>query len=57
MEKIMMLEHQVEQYDACLERATRQLNAATKDEPDTMAYLIAAADLAQHAQKDMNSKV
>ena len=54
IEKIMMLEHQVEQFDARLERATRQLNAATKDEPDTMAYLIAAANLAQHAQKDMN---
>jgi hypothetical protein len=53
MDKIIRLEHKFEIFSAKLSSASQKLN---KDFPDVGAHLVAAAEFAAHAQKDMNWK-
>ena len=52
--QIIKIDNDIERFDAQLEAASRKLNAAAKDGPDVRAYLVAAAELAQHSLKDMS---
>ena len=56
MAKIQQLSHDMEKFDAAIERASAKLQAKSSEEGDGAAYLIAAQIMADHAQKDMNWK-
>ena len=56
MSRIQQLDQAMSIYDVRVEKASDRLNAASKDGQDGHAHLIAAADLAQTAQKDMDWK-
>ena len=53
MDKIIQLDQKVDIFHAALDDACNKLNAKKAKESDNMAYLIAAAELGHHAQKDM----
>jgi hypothetical protein len=55
MDKLIQIEHNVEMFDAKLEAAMKKFNAEA-GKPDCAGYMIAAAEFAAHAQKDMNWK-
>ena len=53
MDKIIQLDQKVDIFHAALDDACNKLNAKKAKESDNVAYLIAAAELGHHAQKDM----
>ena len=55
MDKLIQIEADVEMFDAKLEATMRKFNADA-GKPDCAGYMIAAAEFAAHAQKDMNWK-
>ena len=54
MSRIQQLDQSMGIFEVRLAKASDKLNAASKDGQDVQAHLIAAADLAQTAQKDMD---
>jgi hypothetical protein len=55
LDKLIQIEHEVNVFDAKLEAAMKRFNADA-GKPDCAGYMIAAAEFAAHAQKDMNWK-
>ena len=55
MEKLIRLDNKVDVFNAQLNKASKTLNEASTV-PDVQGHLICGAELANHAQKDMNWK-